>query len=198
MHHKLTGNYRSSQRIIDLSLNLQDDETMVTSLTDYADEQGVITYNNQDCGHEDEELPELIANMVEYHINNGVPSSEICILAPQWWQITRLGRQLVTLLPDIKFDAPGLSLLHNQRENIWFKIARLFLCEPEPRLYLTRLRWAGSVVKELEQIIGSDLSEEYQSARKFLRLINSIKSLENDGISYLEDVFQKLVIKVSN
>ena len=44
-HHRLTGNYRSSQRIIDLSLNLQDDETEVTSLTDFADEQGVITYS---------------------------------------------------------------------------------------------------------------------------------------------------------
>lgn len=87
-------------------------------------------------------------------------------------------------------------MLHNQRENIWFKISRLFLCESEPRLYLTRLRWAGSVVKELVQIIGSGFPEEYQSARKFLRLINSIKSTETDGISYLEDVFQQLIIQL--
>lgn len=190
-HRKLTGNYRSSQRIIDLSLNLQDDETEVTSLTDFADEQGVITYSNQDYAHED--LPELIANMIAYHVNNGVKSNEICVLAPQWWQITKLGRQLVTLLPDIKFDAPGLSLLHNQRENIWFKVSRLFLCEPEPRLYITRLRWSGSIVKELEKILGYDLPEQYQAARNFLRLINSIESTEKDGIAYLEDVFTQLM-----
>jgi superfamily I DNA/RNA helicase len=69
----------------------------------------------------------------------------------------------------------------------------LFLCEPEPRLYITRLRWAGSVVKELEKILGCDLLEQYQTARNFLRLINSIKSAENDGIEYLEDVFTQLM-----
>lgn len=193
-HHKLIGNYRSSQRIIDLSLNLQNDESEVTSLTDFADEQGIITYSNQECDHG--ELPELIANMIEYHVNNGVKSNEICVLAPQWWQITKLGRQLVTLLPEVKFDAPGLSLLHNQRENIWFKISRLFLCEPEPRLYITRLRWAGSVVKELEKILSCNLPEQYKTARNFLRLINSIKSIENDGIKYLEDVFNQLVVQL--
>lgn len=193
-HHKLTGNYRSSQRIIDLSLNLQNDEAEVTSLTNFADEQGVITYSNQE--HDYRDLPELIADMIEYHVNNGVESNEICVLAPQWWQITKLGRQLVTLLPDVKFDAPGLSLLHNQRENIWFKISRLFLCEPEPRLYITRLKWAGMVVNELEKTLCCNLPEQYQTARNFLRLINSIKSTEIGGISYLEDVFKQLLIQL--
>ena len=120
-HLKLTGNYRSSQRIIDLSIHLQDDETKIKSLTDYANERGIITFNNQDY-HKDN-IPELIAKIIALHINNGVPSHEICILAPQWRLITNLGRQLVTLLPDVKFDAPGLSPLHHQRDNIWFKIA---------------------------------------------------------------------------
>jgi DNA helicase II / ATP-dependent DNA helicase PcrA len=191
-HHRLTGNYRSSQRIVDLSQELQNDGSTITSLTDFADEHGIITFNNQD--YEFEKLPVLIAKLIEYHIENGVTSDEICVLAPQWWQITKLGRQLVTLLPDIKFDAPGLSLLHNQRENIWFKISRLFLCEPEPRLYSTRLRWAGSTLNEIEQLIGRNLPEDYQSSKKFLKFINTINSVENDGIAYLEDVFQQLVI----
>jgi superfamily I DNA/RNA helicase len=193
-HHRLTGNYRSSQRIIDLSANFQNDEPIITSLTDFADEQGVITYSDQE--YDQENLPEVIASMIQHHIDNGVRSNEICVLAPQWWQITALGRQLVTLLPEIEFDAPGLSLLHNQRENIWFKLSRLFLCEPEPRLYFTRLRWAGTVVKELEQILGRDFPEEYQSGRNFLRLTNSIVSTKNEGIPYLQDAFSKLTNKL--
>lgn len=193
-HLRLTGNYRSSQRIIDLSIHLQDEETKVISLTDYSDEKGIITFNNQDY-HKDD-IPELIAKMVAFHINNGVPSHEICVLAPQWWLITNLGRQLVTLLPDVKFDAPGLSPLHHQRDNIWFKIARLFLVEPEPRLYLARLRWAGSIIKEIEQLTGADLPEDFSTARKLLRLTNSIKSDESEGIAYLKDAFQQLMLKL--
>ncbi len=190
-HLHLTGNYRSSQRIIDLSITLQDDETQVVSLADYADERGIITFNNQDY-HKDD-IPELIAKMVALHIDNGVPSHEICILAPQWWLITSLGRKLVTLLPEVKFDAPGLSPLHHQRNNIWFKIARLFLVEPEPRLYLPRLRWAGSIIRELEQLAGSDLPDEFRTARRLLRLTNSIECSETEGIAYLEDVFRQLM-----
>ena len=67
----------------------------IVSLADYADEQGIITFNNQDY-HKDD-VPELIAQMVAHHVDNGVPSHEICILAPQWWLITSLGRKLVTL-----------------------------------------------------------------------------------------------------
>jgi superfamily I DNA/RNA helicase len=193
-HLKLTGNYRSSQRIIDLSINLQDDETKIVSLADYADEKGIITFNNQDY-HKDD-IPELIAKMIAFHINNGVPSHEICVLAPQWWLITNLGRQLVTLLPDVKFDAPGLSPLHHQRDNIWFKISRLFLVEPEPRLYFTRLRWAGSIIKEIEQLTGCNLPDEYSTGRKLLRLANSIKSHETEGIAYLRDAFQQLLGKI--
>ncbi|MBU2516290.1 MAG: ATP-dependent helicase [Proteobacteria bacterium] len=193
-HLRLTGNYRSTQRIIDLSIDLQDDETEVVSLANYADERGIITFNNQDY-HKDD-LPELIAKMVAFHINNGVPSHEICILAPQWWLITSLGRKLVTILPDVKFDAPGLSPFHHQRDNIWFKIARLFLVEPEPRLFLPRLRWAGSVIRELEYLIGTDIPDEYRTARRLLRLTNTIKSAETDGIAYLEDVFHQLMMKI--
>lgn len=193
-HLRLTGNYRSSQRIIDLSLQLQDDERKVVSLADYADEKGIITFNNQDYDKDD--IPELIAKMVEFYINNGVPSHEICVLAPQWWLITNLGRKLVIRLPDVKFDAPGLSPLHHQRDNIWFKIARLFLVELEPRLYHARLRWAGSIIREIGQLTGADLPEEYRTARKFLRLTNSITSDESDGIAYLKDVFQQFMLKL--
>ena len=98
-HLKLTGNYRSTQRIIDLSMQLQDEETQIVSLADYADEQGIITFHNQDY-HKDD-VPELIAQMVARHVNNGVPSHEICILAPQWWLITSLGRNSLLLSREV-------------------------------------------------------------------------------------------------
>jgi len=56
---------------------------------------------------------------------------------------------------------------------------------------------AGSIVKEIEQIIRTDLPEEYNTARKLLRLTNSLRSTDEEGIAYLEDVFKQL-IKVLN
>lgn len=193
-HLQLTGNYRSTQRIIDLSLNFQEDDTEIESLTDYAGEKGLITFDNQ-CCHKDD-IPELITHLVRRHIDAGVSSHEICILAPQRWLITRLGRKLVALLPDVRFDAPGLSLLHNQRDNIWFKIARLFLVDPEPTRYVARLRWAGDVIKELEQLTGESVDDGEMTPKKLLRLVNAIDSVKKDGIKYLEEVFEQLTDKI--
>ena len=67
------------------------------------------------------------------------------------------------------------------------------MVDPEPRLYLARLRWAGSIIREIEQIIGTEIPKEYNTARKLLRLANSLRSTEEEGIAYLEDVFEQLI-----
>jgi ATP-dependent DNA helicase UvrD/PcrA len=190
----LTGNYRSTQRIIDFYQRFRPGPR-IESLTDYATDQGEITFYDQTVPKE--ALPAVITRLIRESLGSGVQQREICVLAPHWWQVRALGRSLVRLMPDVDFDAPGLSPFHSQRENFWFKIARLFLTTPSPSLYRTRLRWAGEVLHDLRQVYCIAVAEVFQKPRSLLRLVNSIKSDANDGLEFLDDVFDGLATALS-
>lgn len=186
----LTGNYRSTQRIIDFYQLLRPDNPKIQSLTRYAADHGLITFHNQTVRQE--QLPELIAELIMQSVDQGVPSNQICVLAPHWVHIRALSRSLVGLLRNVDFDAPGSSPLHSQRENFWFRIARLFLTTPSPPLYRTRLRWAGEVLREFGETYGICLPQAFQTSRQFLRLVNSITSTRHDGLEFLDEAFAAL------
>ena len=187
----LTGNYRSTQRIIDFYQCFRPGNPQIQSLTSYANERGIVTFHDQTVTKDD--LPVMIAHLIRESVKSGVPQNEICVLAPHWWHVRALGRSLVRLLPDIDFDAPGLSPLHCQRDNFWFKVTRLFLTDPNPNLYRTRLRWAREVIQDLKDMYGVGILEIFQQPRSLLRLVNSIISSKDDGLSYLEEVFNILM-----
>ena len=189
-HLNLADNYRSSQRIIDYYRQFRPATAEIRSLTEYADELGKITFHNQTI-HKDA-LPEYIAGLISSALMMGVSPSEICVLAPHWTHVRALTRALIQYLPDVDFDAPGLSPLHSSRDNIWFKVSRLFLTRPEPRLYRTRHRWAREVINEIETMGEINAPDIISTPRLLLRLINSITSIENNGLLFLRDVFSQL------
>jgi len=76
----LTGNYRSTQRIIDFYQSFRPENPQILSLTDYAKEKGLVTLHNQVFDKDD--LPEAIAQLIVRAVDARVPSSEICVLAP--------------------------------------------------------------------------------------------------------------------
>ena len=187
----LTGNYRSSQRMIDYYRAFRPGVESIEALSPLADSRGQITFFDQTL-HKDD-LAQHISQLINDALAIGIPEREICVLAPHWWHVRSVARDLTRLLPDVDFDAPGLSPLHAQRDNLWFKIARIFLTAPEPRLYRTRLRWAGEVLRDLEEMTGSAIELGRNRARRFLRLTNSITSSEEEGLSYLRSVFSDLM-----
>jgi superfamily I DNA/RNA helicase len=187
----LTGNYRSTQRIIDFYQLLRPLNPPIQSLTSFADERGAITFQNQTVSRD--ELSQRIAELIMQTLETGVPANKICVLAPQWVHVRSLGRSLVGLLPNIDFDAPGSSPFHSQRENLWFKIGRLFLTTPSPSLYRTRMRWSREILRELKEIYDFSVPENFQTPRALLRLINSIKSSAEDGLVFLDEVFGRLL-----
>lgn len=190
-HRRLAGNYRSTQRIIDYYQHFRPDEDRIESLASFAPEEGVISFDNQTLVVDD--IVADIASLIRQSTDSGVAPNEICVLAPHWSHVREIARKLVSLLPDIDLDAPGLSPFHSQRENPWFKIARLFLSTPQPALYRTRLRWAGEVLRELRGTYGIAISEAHQKPRNLLRLINSIKPEITDGLPYLDAAFRELM-----
>ncbi len=187
---ELSGNYRSNQEIIDYSCAFKSSTLDIKSLGKNASNSALITYSQ--TVHKDE-LPSFIAQLITNTLVNGIPENEICVLAPQWQLVIPIGRKLKVLLPNVNFDAVGLSPLLKNKENIWFKVARLFLVEPSPRMLLIRKRWAKELISEFEDLDISCFELDEFKAKKLLRVINSIKSDKNDGLEYLEECFQKLM-----
>lgn len=190
----LTGNYRSSQRIIDYYRTFRIQSPKIQSLARHSAQPGVITFHNQTVTKQD--LPELISQLILSSVHAGIAPSQICVLAPHWWHIQSLGRSLVQLLPAIDFDAPGLSPFHSQRDNFWFKLARLALTAPTPSLFATRLRWTKDIIRDLGDVYGVSIPKLYQNPRAFLRFINSIQPPVEEGLDYIKELFEAVVTEL--
>lgn len=191
-HLELKGNYRSTQRIIDFYRLFRREVPAIKSHTDYADCAGVITFQDQTVHKQD--VAATIAAQITNALHAGMTSHDICVLAPQRWHVRSLARSLVGLLPDVDFDAPGLSPLHSSRDNFWFKVSRLFLTTPSPSRARTRIRWAKEVLLDLSTLADMSLPDSIGIPRRLLRMINAISSSETQGIPYLRDVFSQLLV----
>jgi DNA helicase-2/ATP-dependent DNA helicase PcrA len=187
---KLSGNYRSTQRAIDYYRNYQTADIEIESKCDYAAELGHISFNSE---IHMSVLAEHIASIITENLEAGIPEKEICVLAPQWWMVIPMGRKLKQLLPDVNFDAVGLSPLVKNKENIWFKVARLFLVDPAPNMYFVRSRWANELLTEFEGVGIYLFSEGPRRPKQLLRLLNSIKSDKENGLEYLEECFLRFI-----
>jgi len=116
-HLTLTGNYRSSQRIIDFYSNFQTQKYQIHAVGKNAKEEGLITFNS-DIHHSN--IVDEIAKLIQLSLDTGIPENEICVLVPQWWLITIVTKKLRASLPGVSFDASGLAPMSKNRENIWY------------------------------------------------------------------------------
>jgi len=190
-HFTLHGNYRSTQRIINLYRQFRPKVPFIEGRAKYACERGLITFDNQTITKE--ALSAEVAHRIAEALRQGVSTNDICVIAPQWWHVKSLARQLVNELPEVDFDAPGLSPLHSSRENLWFKIARLVLTKPMPTRTRTRGRWAREVLADLRTIAAMELPENIATPRRLLRALNGLSSRETEGLAYLHDIFSQFV-----
>ena len=189
----LTGNYRSSQRIIDFYRHFQTQSIDIEAVGSNAETEGLITLNNT---INSSKIVDEIARLIKTSLENGIPEDEICVLVPQWWLITSVSKKLRATLPDVNFDASGLAPMSRNRENIWYKLSRLFLTEPSPKIYSSRYRWATELTESFRVATNTEFKEKYKIERNLLRLINSIKSKETEGIDYLIDCFEQFLSAV--
>lgn len=188
-HLTLDGNYRSTQRIVNFFSRFGSDVSTLTSLANFKDEMGRIEFENQSVSKTD--LPEVVAKLIKEALDEGVPEEEICVIAPRWAQVKEVTRSLIQRLPDVEFDAPGLSPLYGTWENIWFKVARLFLTEPSPSKSRIRVRWSNELIAELIDFECLPKVEQSRAGRKLRRVINSISSTEEEGLEFLRDCFEQ-------
>lgn len=190
---ELPGNYRSTQRMIDYFKNFQSTDVNIQALGRHACESGIITL---DTTTDKDNLYKEFAEIITYNLNNGLKPNEICIIAPQWYFLTPLAQKLKSHLPDIPFDSPGTSPLPTNRENFWWKLSRLFLSEITPKTAMSRFRWVGQLINDLNDYTNCSFGYEYTDCRKYLKLINSIKPNEDIAILYLKEAFKTFFNKL--
>ena len=184
---ELSGNYRSNQRVIDYYSNYQVENLRIAAVSSIAVNRGVISYDTET--HLDN-IHEVVSKLIRNTINKGIAPSEICVMAPQWWMILPMGRKLKSLLPDIDFDAFGLSPFRRIRDNIWYKVIKLFLSKPYNSNYTIRYQWALELLIALDEIIPDFLLGISNRKRFLLRAINHFSTNQKDSLLFIEEALK--------
>lgn len=178
---KLDGCYRTTQRIIDCYSNFQLKDVPIYAVSEIKDEMGCLVYNNT---INKTDLFEGIAKIVKKKISDGIPENEICIIAPQWWLLFPLSKQMKTLLPEVKFDAPDITPIKYDPMNVFFLFARLLFTEPGKKTWL-RKQIANEIVKILSEEYKIELHEKVDTYM-VLKVVNSLLCEEENGLDYLQ------------
>jgi DNA helicase-2/ATP-dependent DNA helicase PcrA len=182
-----SDNYRSTQRIADYFSHFRN-KTGIKAKSVHSAQQGGIVFSNQEI--DKSELPNEIAKIIQCELDSGVVDNEICIIAPQWSPIRLLSKKLITLLPNVKFDAPSLSPFNGSQDNFWLILAKLYLTTPSGRLFSTRVRWANEIIGGLCENFSKETNV---GAKRILKIINSFKTVTVVGSDFLMEGFDHLL-----
>ena len=188
---KLDGCYRTTQRIVDYYSNFQLKSMEIQAVSDIRDEMGRLVYDNTISKSE---LFEKIACIVKDELYKGIPDSEICIIAPQWWLLFPLSKKMKELLPNVKFDAPDITPIKYDPMNIFCLISKLLFTESGQRLAL-RKRVSSELIEILTEEFKICLSEKIDPY-KVLKVINSISLTDENGIIYLQKAITKFLVGI--
>ena len=191
LERKLDGCYRSTQRIVDYYSYFQLKGMKIQAVSDIKDEIGCLIYDNT---INKSELFEKIACIVKDELSKGIPETEICIIAPQWWLLFPLSKKMKDLLPNVKFDAPDITPIKYDPMNIFYLISKLLFTESGIRI-TSRKRVANEIIEILTEEYKIRLSEQIDSYR-VLKVINSIYPTNENGIAYLQEAITKFLVGI--
>ncbi len=189
---QLNRNYRSSSRIIQHYSNYRVYDSEITSTSNIPDNQSNVTYETSI--HKDE-LADYIVQLIRFNVEElGISENEICIIAPWWIHLASMTRNLISSLPDYNFNGPGMTPFSRDEDNFWYKIAKILLTEPSPKLYVRRIRWASEIIRDLEK---ENVCIHGITPKLLLKNVNSINLEETDGIRYLRAFFVELFYRLN-
>ena len=191
LERKLDGCYRSTQRIVDYYSYFQLKGMKIQAVSDIKDEIGCLIYDNT---INKSELFEKIACIVKDELSKGIPETEICIIAPQWWLLFPLSKKMKDLLPNVKFDAPDITPIKYDPMNIFYLISKLLFTESGIRI-TSRKRVANEIIEILTEEYKIRLSEQIDSYR-VLKVINSIYPTNENGMAYLQEAITKVWVGI--
>lgn len=184
---ELTKNYRSSSQLINHFSYYKVYDSGIIAAGELASFPSVISYDQ--LSHKDE-LANNLAAIIRYSIEEqAIQESEICIIAPWWIHLASMTRSLSSLLPSYSFNGPGMTPFARDEDNFWYKLTKIILTEPSPSLFVRRLRWSSEIINCL---IDAGIDVSHITKKTLLREINSIEIDEEDGLEFLDLMFNKL------
>lgn len=191
----LNGCYRSTNRIIDYYRNFEVNKTGVVSVSENKDVHGTIKYNTSVTK---ENVYSEIADIINVQIANGIKENEICVIAPQWYQIYPVSNKLKSMLPTIKFDAPNISPFKTNPMNPFYLMAKLLFTEAGVRVSV-RKRVATEIINMLKTDYQIFIPESFDGY-KLLRILNSVPINDDNGVEMYKDAVSAIfnVLKIAD
>lgn len=190
----LNGCYRSSQRIIDYYRNFEVVNTGTYSLSsENKDVRGEIMYSDENNKNQ---LLNLIVEIIQKNLEQGIEENNICIVAPQWQFLYPISKQLQERLPGINFDSPEITPFKYNPLNPFYLFARLIYTSKGEKTNIRK-----RIATDILNIIINDYKICIDSnIDKFtiLKYINGFSNSKLDGIDFyiacVEYVLSKLGI----
>ena len=193
----LDGCYRSTQRIVNYYVNFEVSKTGVYSVATSKDSQGIITFNST---VNKEKIANEIANILKNELERGILEEELCVVAPQWYQIYPMANKLRKILPDNNFDAPDISPIKYDPLNIFFLIGKLLFTKTSKHGQLRR-KEANEILAIIKEDYGIVVADSITKL-DVLKAINSTTFIQDNGIKTLENaiknVFKTLEISLND
>lgn len=187
--------YRSPQRIIDFYNRFSISKKIITASEETKDKKSYISYNYEVTK---DDLIDMISDIIDKSIKNGVDEKDICILAPTWWILYPLSRLIKVKLPNISFDAPDITPFKKDPLNPFYIITKIIYSSGVKNIS-KRKRYATELMKLLQE--EYNLFTLKTSSLEILDLLNASLSNEKEGIVHLENsiklFFEKLDIDIS-
>lgn len=188
---KLAGCYRSTSRMIDYYTNFEIEKTGAFSLSRQKDAQGVISYSDAISKYD---LPNIIKEIIERQIENGVDEEEICITAPQWFQLFNISNSLKELLPSLNFDSPDISAFKYDPLNPFYLLAKLLFTKPGKRVRIRK-----KIASEFLSILRNDFHvyiDERIDEYSLLNEVNRCKPNAEDGMTFYKNSIYKIFASI--
>ena len=186
----LNGCYRSTQRLIDYYAAYAIQKSDIKSLCAYADSEGHISY---DSSININQLLKTIVSIIRETLNSGVAEEQICIVAPQWYQLYSVGTELRRMLPNVRFNAPDITAFKYDPLNPLYLMARLAFTAAGRHVRI-RKKLSAEFISIMTMEYGVVFRDGFDSL-SLLKIINGIvqKKRYKDGIDCLCAVFSSIM-----
>lgn len=176
----LDGCYRSTQRVVDYYVNYEVESTDVSSVSLIKSEIGKICY---EVNIDKDDLAINISEIIREELEKDIPECEICVVAPQWYQIFPMANRLRELLPKCNFDAPDITPIKYDPLNVFFLIAKILFTQQDGHQYLRR-KMADEIITMITDDYDLEM-KDYVGKLDILKAINETPITGDDGIQTL-------------
>lgn len=184
---QLSGCYRSTRRIVDYYSHFEVAKTKVFSISSHKDVAGIISY---DTITNKKDLHKKIARIIEFHLSRGVDSKDICVVAPQWYQIYPIAKELRKELPTTIFDAPDIMPFKYDPMNPFYLFARL-LFTPAGENVKTRKRISSEILDILDREFRLKIPNDYDNYC-LLKAVNSAPRNAQSGLVFYQNAIDSI------